>query len=119
MKVARWVELDEAALAVPDGAWVAPGGFMLSRAPIALDVALVHAHAADDAGNLFVEHPTTDLLVARAARFVIATCETRVRRLASATIPGFLVDLVVEEPFGAYPLGCFGRYAPDEAHLRR
>ena len=27
------------------------------------DVALVHAQAADDAGNLFIEDPTTDLLV--------------------------------------------------------
>src|SRR5262249_12606602 len=31
------------------------------------DVALVHAHAADDAGNLYLEDPTTDLLMIGAA----------------------------------------------------
>jgi glutaconate CoA-transferase subunit A len=81
------------------------------------DVALLHAQAADEQGNLYIEDPTTDVLLARAARRVIATCERRVARVPSATVPGFLVDLVVEEPFGAYPLGCVGHYPPDEAHL--
>src|SRR6185369_17413742 len=45
------------------------------------DVALVHAHAADDAGNLYFEDPTTDLLVVGAAQRVIATAEVRVRAL--------------------------------------
>ena len=39
----RWVRLDEAADAVSDGAWVAPGGFMLGRAPMALIFALIRA----------------------------------------------------------------------------
>ena len=39
------------------------------------DVALIHAHAADDAGNLLLEDPTTDLLVVAAAHRVIATAE--------------------------------------------
>jgi glutaconate CoA-transferase, subunit A len=238
--VTRWVSLDEAARAVPDGAWIAPGGFMLGRAPMALvfalirarrralrvvslpnplpaellvaagaaarvellfgaltlanrvrpmptlkraiergelawaehdgyrvvqrlraaamglpfipapdadvselssleppayavdpftgarvpverafhpDAALVHAHAADDAGNLFFEDPTTDLLMIGAAHRVIATAETRVRELPRVSVPAFQVDLVTEAYGGAWPTGCVGRYPHDEAAL--
>jgi glutaconate CoA-transferase, subunit A len=238
--VTRWVSLDEAAAAVPDGAWIAPGGFMLGRAPMALifalirarrrdlrivslpnplpaellvasglaarvellflaltlgnrvrpmpalksaiergqlpwaehdgyrivqrlraaamglpflpapdadvselstleppqytidpftgarvpverafhpDVALVHAHAADDAGNLFIDDPTTDQLVIGAARRVIATAECRVSSLPRVTVPGFQVELVTEARGGAWPTGCAGMYPHDEAAL--
>jgi glutaconate CoA-transferase, subunit A len=236
----RWVTLDEAARSIPDGAWIAPGGFMLGRAPMALvfalirarrrelrvvslpnplpaemlvaagaaarvellfgaltlanrvrpmptlkraiergqlawaehdgyrivqrlraasmglpfipapdadvselstleppayaidpftglrtpverafhpDVALVHAHAADDDGNLYIEDPTTDQLVINAARRVVATVEVRVPKLSRVTVPGFQVELVVEAPGGAWPTGCTGRYPHDEAAL--
>lgn len=81
------------------------------------DVALIHARAADEDGNLWIEDPTTDLLLAGAARRVIATAEERVERVPRATIPGFMVDLVVEEPLGAFPTGCLGLYSADAAHL--
>ena len=81
------------------------------------DVALIHAQAADDDGNLYIEDPTTDRVIAEAARRVVATAERRVNRVPNATIPGFMVDLVVEEPHGAYPTGCTGCYDADEAHL--
>ena len=83
------------------------------------DVALVHARAADEHGNLWIEDPTTDQAVAGAARRVVATAEERVERVPSATIPGFMVDLVVEEPYGAYPTGCLGLYPADAEHLDR
>jgi hypothetical protein len=41
VKRARWVDLAEAAASVPDGAMIAPGGFMLGRAPMALIFELV------------------------------------------------------------------------------
>ena len=81
------------------------------------DVALIHAQAADEAGNLYIADPTTDLVVAGAAKRVVATVEQRVARVPKATIPGFMVDLVVEEPHGAYPTGCTDFYPADEAHL--
>jgi glutaconate CoA-transferase subunit A len=238
--VTRWVGLDEAARAVPDGAWLAPGGFMLGRAPMALifalvrarrrdlrvvslpnplpaellvaagaaarvellfnaltlgnrvrqmptlrraiergelmwaehdgyrivqrlraaamgvpflpapdadvselctleppvhvtdpftgarvpverafhpDVALVHAHAADEAGNLYIEDPTTDLLMIGAAHRVIATAEVRVASLPRVTVPAFQVELVAEVRGGAWPTGCVGAYPHDEAAL--
>jgi glutaconate CoA-transferase subunit A len=81
------------------------------------DVALIHAHAADDAGNLFLEDPTTDLLVIAAARRVIATAEVRVRALPRVTVPAFQVERVCEVPGGAWPTGCVGHYPHDEAAL--
>ena len=81
------------------------------------DVALLHAHAADDAGNLYFEDPTTDLLMAAAAHRVIATAEVRVRALPRVTVPGFQVERVCEAPGGAWPTGCVGRYPHDEAAL--
>jgi glutaconate CoA-transferase subunit A len=83
------------------------------------DVALIHARAGDREGNLWIEDPTTDLIVAGAARRVVATVEVRVRRVPHATIPGFMVDLVAEAPYGAQPTGCAGLYPADEAHLDR
>lgn len=81
------------------------------------DVALVHAHAADDAGNLYFEDPTTDLLMIGAARRVIATAEVRVSKLSRVTVPAFQVERVVEMPGGAWPTGCAERYPHDEAAL--
>ncbi len=81
------------------------------------DVALIHAQEADDEGNLFIADPTTDRVIAEAARRVVATAERRVARVPNATIPGFMVDRLVEEPHGAYPTGCTGCYPADEAHL--
>lgn len=83
------------------------------------DFALIHARAADEEGNLWIEDPTTDLLLAGAARRVIATAEERVDRVPRATIPGFMVDLLIEEPRGAWPTGCLGLYPADAAHLER
>ena len=81
------------------------------------DVALIHARAADGDGNLWIEDPTTDVLLASAARRVIAPAEERVERVPRATIPGFMVDLVAEAPRGAWPTGCVGLYPADTAHL--
>jgi glutaconate CoA-transferase subunit A len=81
------------------------------------DVALLHVHAADEQGNLFIEDPTTDLLIAGAARTVLATAETRVPRLSRVTIPSFQVNAVALAPGGALPAGCVGSYDYDEASL--
>jgi glutaconate CoA-transferase subunit A len=81
------------------------------------DVALVHAHAADDAGNLYIEDPTTDLLVVGAAHRVIATAEVRLPQLARVTVPAFQVELVAEVRGGAWPTGCVGLYPHDEPAL--
>ena len=85
------------------------------------EVALIHAHRVDTEGNAQVEGPAyMDLEFARAAKTVIVTAEEvvtpdAIMRSADRTlIPGFLVDAVVEVPFGAYPGECYGLY---EAHF--
>ncbi len=81
------------------------------------DVAILHAHAADEQGNLYIEDPTTDVLLAGAALRVLATAETRVARLPRVTIPAFQVEQVAEKAGGALPTGCLGAYSYDEAAL--
>lgn len=89
------------------------------------DVGVVHAHEADEDGNVRVGGADlTEGLVARAAETVYVTAE-RVVPAGSfedepdrTTIPGFLVDGVAEVPHGAHPLSTPGAYDYDETHLR-
>lgn len=91
------------------------------------DVALVHAHRADASGNVQYE-PTTlwpDIgIFSKAARKVIVTAEEIVesdvlRRNPDRTVlPGFIVDAVVEVPYGAHPTSFFPAYGYDtEFHI--
>jgi glutaconate CoA-transferase, subunit A len=108
-------------------------GFMSVRDPytaqdvvvvpaITPDVALIHVQEADAEGNARIVGSTfEDALMARAARRVIVTAERIVDRAELAaepertSIPGFLVDAVVEAPRGAWPTSCAGLYEYDEA----
>ena len=91
------------------------------------DVALVHAHRADRAGNVASEPtirwPDTGIMP-KAARTVLVTVEEIVdsdvlRRDPDRTVlPGFVVDAVVEVPYGAHPTSFFPGYTYDTAvHL--
>ncbi len=84
---------------------------------VAPDVALLHAQAADAEGNLFFEDPATDLLMAGAARRVLATADRRVDRLPRVSLPAFQVEAVAEVWGGALPTGSAGLYPHDEADL--
>lgn len=116
-------DIDLSALAAHDPPAYAVDPFTGLRVPVEAachpDVAIVHAQMADERGNLFIEDPTTDLLVAGAARRVFATVEKRVARLHRVTIPSFQVELVAEHVGGALPSGCAGHYSYDEAALAR
>jgi glutaconate CoA-transferase subunit A len=88
------------------------------------DVALIHVQVVDAAGNAQVDGAAyMDLELARAAKTVIVTAEEIVppdaiiRQAERTLIPGFVVDAVVEVPFGAYPHECHGRYEADFAHF--
>jgi acyl CoA:acetate/3-ketoacid CoA transferase alpha subunit len=91
------------------------------------DVALVHAHRCDADGNVQYE-PTTlwpDIgIFPKAAKRVIVTAEEIVatdvlRRNPDRTVlPGFVVDAVVEVPYGAHPTSFFPNYGYDtDLHL--
>lgn len=91
------------------------------------DVALVHVHRADRFGNAQIE-PTAqwpDLgIMPKAATRVVVTAEEVVptdvlRRNPDRTVlPGFIVDAVVEVPYGAHPTSFNPNYGYDTAmHL--
>jgi glutaconate CoA-transferase subunit A len=88
------------------------------------DVALIHVHTVDAQGNAQIEGPAyMDVEMARAAKTVIVTAEevvpgeAIVRHNDRTQIPGFVVDAVVEVPYGCYPHECHGRYEADFAHF--
>jgi glutaconate CoA-transferase, subunit A len=86
------------------------------------DVALVHAHRADEDGNIqsdpTIRWPDTGIFP-KAARRTIVTVEEIVdsevlRRNPDRTIlPAFRVDAVVETPYGAHPTSFFPKYTYD------
>ena len=88
--------------------------------PLPLDVGVVHAHEADREGNVRVNPKLIwmDSDVVRAATANVVTVErivphsSFVAAPAATTYPRFVVDAVVEAPWGAYPTSCF----PDYGH---
>ena len=88
------------------------------------DWAIVHVQEADEQGNACIRGTQfEDVLMVKAARRVIVTCERLVdgeelaRQPELTTIPGFQVDMVIETPGGARPASCAGYYGVDEAYL--
>jgi glutaconate CoA-transferase, subunit A len=89
---------------------------------LAPDVAILHAQYGDAHGNLRIAGPpVADLLLARAAKKVIATVENIVTSeeliaLGGADVPYFYVAALAEVPFGAHPTACYPFYAYDRPH---
>src|ERR1700723_481357 len=97
-------------------------GDLVGVSPLRVDVALLHAPLGDAEGNLVhFGSRWADLLMARSARHVIAQVDhlvpTDVAARLGVSIPGYLVDEVVEAPFGAPPPGSVGGYVADLDHL--
>ncbi len=89
------------------------------------DVGIIHVHRADVYGNCQIDGiMVADLDLARAARRLIITTERFVpneyirRDPARTVIPYYLVDAVIEVPFGSYPGNMAYEYFSDEEHLR-
>lgn len=89
------------------------------------DVAVIHVHESDPAGNCRIRGiSVADVELARAAKKVIITTEKlvptdEIRQRPEATqIAGIFVDVVCEVPFGSYPGNMAGLYFSDEEHLR-
>ncbi len=88
------------------------------------DFTVIHAQRVDTEGNVSVEGPWYDNAEkAKAARILIVTCEEIVepdfvrQRPEKTMIPRFLVDYVVEVPFGAHPYACYPYYDYDWEHI--
>jgi glutaconate CoA-transferase, subunit A len=112
----------------PDRTWVVEDerGTFLACGPIRPDVAVVHVHEADEAGNARVDPKLVwmDAELVKAARRVVVTAE-RVGGTAGfraephrTTYPGYAVDYVVEAPLGAYPTASYPRHGYDGAFVR-
>lgn len=90
------------------------------------DVAVIHVHEADIYGNCRIRGiSVSDLELARAAKRVIITAERLIHNEAIRStptktgIPYYLVDAVIEVPFGSYPGNMAYEYFSDEPHLRQ
>ncbi len=88
------------------------------------DVAAIHVHFADMYGNSVIRGiSVADLELARAAKHLIITTEKVVHnsvirdRPTLTSIPFYLVDAVVEVPFGSYPGNMPNLYFSDEKHM--
>ena len=89
--------------------------------PLAVDVAVVHVHEADVAGNARVNPKLIwmDSEIVNAADRTVVTAE-RIVDTSSFTAephrtsyPRFMVDAVCEAPHGAFPTSCFPDYGHD------
>ena len=88
------------------------------------DAVLMHVHRCDRYGNAQIDGALMeDFELARAARRLIVTTEKVVDEEVirshpwRTVIPYYLVDAVVEVPFGAHPALMPGHYYFDEAHI--
>ena len=90
-----------------------------TRLPV--DVALIHAHEADDRGNTRVNPKLVwmDNEIVNAATRTVASVERVVDTAAfttepeRTTYPRFMIDVVAPAPQGAYPCSCFPDYSHD------
>ncbi len=88
------------------------------------DVALIHAHRADEYGNVqLLGSPWEDVYMAKGAKKVIVSVEEIVphdeikRNPLLTTIPYFYVSAVVHAPRGAWPTSCDSYYGSDDEHV--
>ena len=88
------------------------------------DVGIIHVHRADRYGNCQIDGITvSDLDLARASKRLIVTAERLIphqeirRRPERTAVPFFLVDAVIEVPYGSYPGNMPYEYYSDEEHL--
>jgi len=90
------------------------------------DWAIIHVQQADILGNARIYGSKfEDVLLSRAARHVLITCEELLPAYAftdqpeSTDIPGFLVDWVVYVPNGAFPASCYQHYSLAEEEIEK
>lgn len=101
-------------------------GMSLALLPaLVLDTAVIHVHRADRYGNCQIDGISGFAVeMSRACRRLIVTAEEIVdtevfrEKPERTIIPYFLVDAVVEAPFGAHPGETCGMYRRDEPHIK-
>ncbi len=86
------------------------------------DCAVIHAHKADQKGNVKLLPPYfADLLVVEASKRSIVSVEEIVSDEEmceiGATLPYYEITAVVELPYGAHPTSCYPDYTYDRGHM--
>jgi glutaconate CoA-transferase subunit A len=86
------------------------------------NVAIIHAHRADEVGNVKLYPPYfADLLFVESSDKVIITVEKIISREEmkdiGSNIPYYEVTAIVELPLGAHPTSCYPDYSYDRTHL--
>jgi glutaconate CoA-transferase subunit A len=87
------------------------------------DVLLLHAHSADEKGNVFLDEPWPNFILttAQACHKVLVTVEEIVGSgslpVHRITIPHFLVDAIALIPYGATPTALNRRYEVHAQHI--
>ena len=100
------------------------GPLVLVKA-ITPDVTLIHAPLADRHGNAWIGVRREMMVMAHAAKNTLVTFEKLYdgdlladAEMAAGTIPALYIGAVTQAENGAWPVGLFGAYAADDAHLR-
>ncbi len=90
------------------------------------DIAIFHAMAADEEGNVWIGRRRELALMARASRKTLVTVEKiengsffEREETAAGALAGFYVDAIAEASEGAWPHGLSDLYEPDLAHMRK
>lgn len=86
------------------------------------DVAIIHAHYGDSAGNVKLFRPHfADLLMVTASETVIVSVEEIISeekmKELNPELPGYHVDALMHIPFGAHPTSCYPNYVYDREHI--
>ena len=99
------------------------GPIVLVRA-IRPDFTLFHVPLADRHGNVWLGVRREMMVMAHAAKTALVTYEELYdgdlladEKLAAGTIPGLYISALAEAKQGAWPIGLFGRYPADTAHM--
>jgi len=92
-------------------------GPLRARRALSPDIALLHVQATDADGNLRIDDPHADALLAMASKLVIATAEEEVEKIQEPTVPGHRVAAVAVVPGGAYPTACYRYYTRSPAGI--
>lgn len=102
----------------------AEGDRIVALPAIRPDFALFHAPRADRHGNVWIGVRRELMLMAHASAQTLVTAEEIVdgnllddEALAAGTIPSLYVSTIAQVAKGAWPIGLFGRYPADAAHL--
>jgi glutaconate CoA-transferase subunit A len=100
------------------------GETVIAIPPIVPDVALLHFAQCDEYGNsVSLGGRHMEDIIAKASKRTIVSAEEIVEAEVitaaplNTTIPGFLVEAVVDAPYGVYPGTCPGVYGNDRQHL--